>query len=783
MKRLKIAILIDLLVAGGVQKAAIHEAHELIKMGYTVTLFVLVRLKYDYQYEDISQGLTIIHLSDFNPSFFRRALRLPFFSFLTHLHLLSPYFVSRYHILKDYDFIISHGTTTCITAAAISKKWKIPYLAFIWDPLVFVLEKVYGQHFIIRKCIPFIKPLVEKYEKDFLYTAALVVTSSRVHQQYIMNKYSNNPLVVHPGMSTFSKTPPKSGRFVLGYTRWQLAKNPYFFLQLAKKMPQLTFIIAGEWSNKDEEYIFQKEIMRLKLTKQVKLFPKVTAKDLPKLARMSFVWLHPHFEAFGMSGLEMAALGLPLIIPQGSGVTELFTHNKEGFFPATLDLQKISKYLSFLSARPTVAVQMGRAAAKRARVFTWKSHTLLLRDQITAYLSQTKIVTTINAFVSTFATGGGDRFFIELARRIPDSAHLTIVLPWIGLSHFQKASIDKPNIRYILLSPNPFDQREDIFSLFLAYLIRAWQTMFLLAQLPPFTTLHTTTDLIADTMPAYIYRSTHQKSIWIARFFHFYAPPWKRRGSFFRNTGSYLLQRFSLLLFTKADAVLVDNPLLKNDLEMKLSPHTKILISPGGVELEKIRTLRPKPAFKSTALFIGRLSAHKGVYDAIEAWRIAHTHFPKYKLTLLGYCPPNEMKQIQAKVSDLNLGNVITFVGFVHERKLVYEYLRSSKMLLFLDHEAGFGLVVAEAMAAGLPVIAYNLPIFGSVYTQGFVTAEVANTHQVADTIVKLLSHKNTYKQLSNEAKLQAKLFDWVNVSNQFYQIVTSYEKKQVNLS
>ncbi len=59
-RKLRIAILIDQLVPGGVQKSAINEALELKKLDHQVTLFVLVRLNYFYQYEDLTRDLKVL---------------------------------------------------------------------------------------------------------------------------------------------------------------------------------------------------------------------------------------------------------------------------------------------------------------------------------------------------------------------------------------------------------------------------------------------------------------------------------------------------------------------------------------------------------------------------------------------------------------------------------------------------------------------------------------------------------------------------------------------------
>ena len=56
---MKIAILIDLLVPGGVQKAAIEETKQLKSLGHDAQLFCLTRSRYDYQYQDLLKNLNI----------------------------------------------------------------------------------------------------------------------------------------------------------------------------------------------------------------------------------------------------------------------------------------------------------------------------------------------------------------------------------------------------------------------------------------------------------------------------------------------------------------------------------------------------------------------------------------------------------------------------------------------------------------------------------------------------------------------------------------------------
>lgn len=772
MKKLKIGIVIDQLVPGGVQKSAIQEAKNLIKLGHEVTLFVLVRLHYEYQYEDLSRGLRVVFLADYNPWPFRRAVRIPYFGFLTHLHILNPFFVSRYQIVKNLDFLISHGTTTCITVAAISRKFKIPYMAFIYDPMLYILEKVYSAK-PVRVLFPLIKPLTRFYERSFLASAALITTQSKVHQEFIKRVYHVNPIVVHPACIPPKAIPQKTDNYILGYSRWELAKNPQLFLWLAKKLPRARFLIAGSWSKPDEEEEFRARIKKENLTNRVRLLSPINEEELQRVAAQSLVWVHPHFEAFGMAGLEMASLGLPIIVPRGSGVTELFQEGIHGFFPSAGNKKKYLEYLNFFLNNPKRAYQMGKTASEVTRASTWKEHAQVVIEAIQTYLEQTKIVCLANAFVSVYSTGGGDQFIIELARRIPKNVYLTVILPSVGLYHWQRAKVTPDNIRFLTLRSNIFDNKESPIPIFCAYVIRAIQTYLLLSKLPPFQILHTATDLTPDAVPAYLYHRTHKDVLWAARFFHFFQSPLKREGRLWVNTGSWLLQQLSLRLLKNADLIMIDNLNLKGGLEKHGIDPRRIKLHPGGVSNEDIAKIKPQTSLKSDALFIGRLQPHKGVFDAIDIWRQVVKIKPSAKLTMIGYCHPEVMERLKNAITDAALEKNIYFTGHIHDRGVIYRYCRSSKLLLFLDHEAGFGLVIAEAMAAGLPVLAYNLPIFGAVYKRGFLISPLKDTSSVAKHALGLLNHPERREALSREAREEAQRFDWSSATDKFYGSLT----------
>lgn len=366
--RIKVAVLIDLLVPGGIQKAAIEEVKNLKSLGFKAELFCLVRKKYDYQYKDLTRNLKITYLSDFNPFPFKTTRKLPFFSFLTTNHLLNPLFVKRYQVLKQFNLIISHGTTTCFTARAVTKVFGIPYFAYIWDPMEFILNKIYKNS--LGFLYPAAKELVVKLETIIVRGAFLILTPSRVHQNYLKKSYRKRIEVIYPGYDFFGRVREHRPRYILGYTRWQKEKNPDFFLKLAQKV-NYPILLAGLWTDPSELKLFKEKVRRQKLNITIK--DVVKHQDIPKLAEGAIAWVHPNFEAFGMVSLEMARFGVPIIIPKGSGVTEIFQDGVHGCFPNNNEKSLILAVKNLIN-NPRLRNKMGKNAQNTALRYTWKIH-------------------------------------------------------------------------------------------------------------------------------------------------------------------------------------------------------------------------------------------------------------------------------------------------------------------------------------------------------------------------------------------------------------------------
>jgi glycosyltransferase involved in cell wall biosynthesis len=141
-----------------------------------------------------------------------------------------------------------------------------------------------------------------------------------------------------------------------------------------------------------------------------------------------------------------------------------------------------------------------------------------------------------------------------------------------------------------------------------------------------------------------------------------------------------------------------------------LLPHQPVAVIPWGIELPPAKPARLEPNGPSVragrnslrqVLFLSRLHPKKGLLDLIEAWRQLPTQ--GWQLIIAGPDEQGHQAVVEQRIGELNLTN-ITFVGAVDSQQK-WSYYRQADIFVLPTQSENFGLVIAESLAAGTPVI------------------------------------------------------------------------------
>jgi glycosyltransferase involved in cell wall biosynthesis len=105
----------------------------------------------------------------------------------------------------------------------------------------------------------------------------------------------------------------------------------------------------------------------------------------------------------------------------------------------------------------------------------------------------------------------------------------------------------------------------------------------------------------------------------------------------------------------------------------------------------------------SDIIYVGRLMNHKGVDLLVNAIKILKESYSDISALIVGDGP--ERASIIKLIAKLDLKENITLLGSVDGHENLYGLMKASKMLVLPSTREGFGLVLVEANAAGIPVI------------------------------------------------------------------------------
>jgi glycosyltransferase involved in cell wall biosynthesis len=151
----------------------------------------------------------------------------------------------------------------------------------------------------------------------------------------------------------------------------------------------------------------------------------------------------------------------------------------------------------------------------------------------------------------------------------------------------------------------------------------------------------------------------------------------------------------------------------------------------------------PAPSPGDSLFFLGRIEDIKGVKEAIEVAIVTQN-----KLIIAGNIQPGHEAYFEKEVKPHLKNPLISYVGPVDNEKKLH-YFRESKALLFpIKWEEPFGIVMAESLACGVPVIAFKRGSVPEVVQSGVNGFVVNNVNEMVEAVRKIdvLSPKTVRK-------------------------------------
>jgi glycosyltransferase involved in cell wall biosynthesis len=214
---------------------------------------------------------------------------------------------------------------------------------------------------------------------------------------------------------------------------------------------------------------------------------------------------------------------------------------------------------------------------------------------------------------------------------------------------------------------------------------------------------------------------------------------------------------------------------------LPISKTTGVLLQKGGVKKELIYPIhlgvderefggRKMKRFEvPTIITISRLVPYKRVRDVINAialmkFKVQSSKFKevaeKLELVTVGEGP--ERKNLERLVGEEGLNGRVKFYERMERRELV-RLLRKSWVFCLASEVEGFGLVILEALAAGLPYVAADIPAVREITQggEGGYLYPVGEVEVLAERLEKLLIDEKLYKRKVGEGKELIRNYSW----------------------
>ena len=199
-------------------------------------------------------------------------------------------------------------------------------------------------------------------------------------------------------------------------------------------------------------------------------------------------------------------------------------------------------------------------------------------------------------------------------------------------------------------------------------------------------------------------------------------------------------------------------------------------VIPNGIDANEVHSVRPYKQLidgKVNILFLGRLEKRKGLRYLLSSFCDLKWKFPHIRLIIVGTGDMDS--ESQRILGERNPDDVLHVGSVSHEEKL--RYLKTAD--IFCSPATGqesFGIVLLEAMSAGLPIVASQIDGYESLL--GEEEAFLFRPGDITDLSAKLailISDKQMRHQMGSHGRKKSELFDWPVVAERILNYYLSF--------
>lgn len=230
---------------------------------------------------------------------------------------------------------------------------------------------------------------------------------------------------------------------------------------------------------------------------------------------------------------------------------------------------------------------------------------------------------------------------------------------------------------------------------------------------------------------------------------------------------------------TRIDGIILDSEPIRQYLPQKIDKPIRVI--PNGVDMQKFNPegnmMRPVSNNLINILFVGRIEERKGLIYLLKAYHQLRQTHPRVALTIVGSGPLKWECQEYVRENDLA---EVHFAGRVSDAALPAYYRGAGIFCSPATHGESFGIVLLEALASGLPIVAFANTGYADTlkdypWKDGLVPPR--DVDALAASLGRLIDDESLRADLAEFGLKEAQNFAWPTVAEQildFYEEVPS---------
>jgi glycosyltransferase involved in cell wall biosynthesis len=193
----------------------------------------------------------------------------------------------------------------------------------------------------------------------------------------------------------------------------------------------------------------------------------------------------------------------------------------------------------------------------------------------------------------------------------------------------------------------------------------------------------------------------------------------------------------------------------------KINPKAITKLTGQGVDAKYFKIKKKRARF---ILYLGRLDINqKGIDLLLEAYSKAESKI-RYPLILAGHGP--DESKIKKMIKRYKLTKKVHLLGGIKVKNKLKTFSQAHFFVVSSRHE-GFCIAALEAIATGLPVVAFDIPGISWIPEEISLKAKPFDTSGFADKLIKA-NKKSLNEKLRRKCRRVAKKYSWDEVAKKY---------------